>query len=573
MNKKGFGVLIAVLIVLLIVVTAAAGWGVWQLRQIEKEISGADLTEELSAAPTTTSTTTTTENATSKPSTAVKQIEDPGITWTVPPEVIADQPIYNDDALKYAGEEKIRYYKIGTTNTDNEILLSLFPENGMGASYRTFRFFKDQNSNISFISNASDDDRNLLENNNPIFKTEVSYDSTKFRSVTAPEFLDYSNEVLEKTSTPYSVEPKDFIYQESSELVKANLTEYGQIFIKEVKSDEYKSTSRQQLVLRLADYSLQYYVVKSKFITDNEIPIITWSDGTKNTIAYSKGGLGGSCGTFGIWEAVAIDAATSRFTEAGTTSDGSKVYVPKETSDLLFKDAYKNYSVGRVASEGGSGDQIALAENVFVTKRPIFLYKDGIGRYILFNSSDFAPLAECGKPVIYLYPEKKTDVLVKVGADITVSEPKYNNGWLTTADPSGQLKVDGSSYDSLFWEGQGLGEYPTINSGFVIETKNIESTLKSHLAQLGLNAKETTDFMTFWLPKMPKKKYTRLTWFGTRQMDKLAPLTVSPKPDTSIRIFLDYQGLDKPIDLPAQKLSSIERTGFTLVEWGGLFIK
>lgn len=573
MNKKGFGVLIAVLIVLLIVVTSAAGWGVWQLRQIEKEVAGADLTEELSASPTTANTSITTDNATSKPSSDVKQIEDPGITWTVPPEVIADQPIYNDDALKYASEEKIRYYKIGTTDSGSEILLSLFPETGMGASYRTFRFFKDQNGKISFISNASDDDRNLLENNDPIFKTEISYDSTKFRSITAPEFFDYSDEVLEKTSTPYSVEPKDFIYQESSELVKANLTEYGQIFIKEVKTDEYKSTSRQQLVLRLADYSLQYYVVKSKFITDNEIPIITWSDGTKNTIAYSKGGLGGSCGTFGIWEAVAIDAAISRFTEAGATSDGSKVYVPKETSDLLFKDAYKNYSVGRVASEAASGDQIALAENVFVTKKPIFLYKDGIGRYILFNSSDFAPLAECGKPVIYLYPEKKTDVSVKVGADITVSEPEYSDGWLATADPSGQLIVDGQTYDSLFWEGQGKGEYPIINAGFVVETKNIEATLKNHLTQLGLNSKESADFMAFWLPKMPKIKYTRLTWFGTHQMDKLAPLTVSPKPDTSIRIFLDYQGLDSPIDLPAQKLSAPTRQGFTLVEWGGLLMK
>ncbi|EKD22879.1 MAG: hypothetical protein ACD_83C00217G0001 [uncultured bacterium] len=175
--------------------------------------------------------------------------------------------------------------------------------------------------------------------------------------------------------------------------------------------------------------------------------------------------------------------------------------------------------------------------------------------------------------MIYLYPEKTTDVLVKVGADITVSEPKYGDGWQVTADPSGQLRVDGNSYDSLFWEGQGKGEYPVINSGFVVETKNIELTLKSHLTQLGLNSKESADFMAFWLPKMPTTKYTRLTWFGTRQMDKLAPLTVSPKPNTSIRIFLDYQGLDKPINLPEQKLSAPKRTGFTLVEWGGLLVK
>ena len=53
-------------------------------------------------------------------------------------------------------------------------------------------------------------------------------------------------------------------------------------------------------------------------------------------------------------------------------------------------------------------------------------------------------------------------------------------------------------------------------------------------------------------------------------MDVLAPLIVSPKPDTSIRVFLDFEGLEKPIALPEQKLSAIPRTGFTVIEWGGL---
>ena len=570
MNKKGFGVLIAVLVVLLIVVTATAGWGVWQLRQIEKEVSGADLTEELSAAPTPTNTTAATDDTTSKPAATVTPIEDPGITWTVPPEVIADQPLYSDAAIKYTGEEKIRYYKIGTTENDSDIILSLFPEMGMGASYRTFRFFKDQDSKISFIGNSSDSDRDLLEDNASVLNTDIAYNSTKLRSVTVPDFLDYKGEVLEKTSSPFSTEISDVIYQETSTWTKGDLTENGQTFIKTVEQTNNKSFNMQNVVLRLPDYTLAYYLIKPNFVTDNEVPIITWSEGTKNTTIYNKGGLGGHCGSSGFYDAIVTDATASRFTEAGTTSKGAKVYVPKDTSDILYEEAYANYIVGR---DSASGADKPIAEDVFVTKKPIFLYKDGLDRYVFFDSQDFAALAECGKPVIYLYPEKTTDVLVKVGADITVSEPEYNDGWLATADPSGRLIVDGQTYNSLFWEGQGKGEYPVINSGFVVETKNIELTLKSHLTQLGLNSKESADFMTFWLPKMPTTKYTRLTWFGTHQMDKLAPLTVSPKPDTSIRIFLDYQGLDKPINLPEQKLSTIDRKGFTLVEWGGLLVK
>jgi len=79
--------------------------------------------------------------------------------------------------------------------------------------------------------------------------------------------------------------------------------------------------------------------------------------------------------------------------------------------------------------------------------------------------------------------------------------------------------------------------------------------------------------MEYRLPKLPQSPYVQLTWLGTADMDQLAPLKVSPKPDTSIRIFLDFVGLERPVSLIPQKLSAPERRGFTLVEWGGLLVK
>ena len=111
------------------------------------------------------------------------------------------------------------------------------------------------------------------------------------------------------------------------------------------------------------------------------------------------------------------------------------------------------------------------------------------------------------------------------------------------------------------------------NYGFVVAQKDLISVLNSQLRDLGLNAKESADFMEFWTDKLPTTPYVRLTWLGPAQMNQLAPLSVSPKPDTSIRIFLDFAGLDKPIKLIPQKLSAQPRRGFTLVEWGGLLIK
>ncbi|MBR6790528.1 MAG: hypothetical protein IKM31_06660 [Oscillospiraceae bacterium] len=48
-----------------------------------------------------------------------------------------------------------------------------------------------------------------------------------------------------------------------------------------------------------------------------------------------------------------------------------------------------------------------------------------------------------------------------------------------------------------------------------------------------------------------------------------AKLTVSPTPDTVIRVFMTWQPLGEPVYLPPQRLSAPEREGFTLVEWGG----
>jgi hypothetical protein len=46
-------------------------------------------------------------------------------------------------------------------------------------------------------------------------------------------------------------------------------------------------------------------------------------------------------------------------------------------------------------------------------------------------------------------------------------------------------------------------------------------------------------------------------------------LNVTPKPDSMIRIFLSIMKLDKSINVKEQKLESVERKGFTVVEWGG----
>lgn len=60
------------------------------------------------------------------------------------------------------------------------------------------------------------------------------------------------------------------------------------------------------------------------------------------------------------------------------------------------------------------------------------------------------------KPVIYLYPEKKTAVTVKLNyaGELTCTYPAYNDGWKVSASPDGTLTdAAGQTYNYLYWEG------------------------------------------------------------------------------------------------------------------------
>ena len=85
---------------------------------------------------------------------------------------------------------------------------------------------------------------------------------------------------------------------------------------------------------------------------------------------------------------------------------------------------------------------------------------------------------------------------------------------------------------------------------------------------IGLSAREANEFIIYWLPKMQDNRYNVIT-FHTDDYDKSVPLTLSETPDTSIRVFMTYYGTEEFVEIEEQTLPHYERTGFTLVEWGG----
>ena len=177
------------------------------------------------------------------------------------------------------------------------------------------------------------------------------------------------------------------------------------------------------------------------------------------------------------------------------------------------------------------------------------------------------------KPVIYVYPEKPMEVSVSINitkGKFSVVYPKFNEGnnsWKIKANPNGDIEINNRKYPYLFYECDSYFNQET-NEGFIVDENNAETFLEEKLKFLGLNDKEKTDFITFWLPVLLKNKLS-LCSFQSKEFFEHIPMNVSPKPDTLIRIFLTIKKIDAPIEVKEQKLERHERKGFTVVEWGG----
>ncbi len=323
-------------------------------------------------------------------------------------------------------------------------------------------------------------------------------------------------------------------------------------------------------------YGLRYGYFGSIYESDGEVaksnitPIkITWTSGAKPAEAnYGRASQG--CGATSSFM-VATGISKPELLSVGKTPGNQTVYALPESSPL-FKSIYsKDYKPNSqyLQDETLKG----LSEADFQAQHGIIVVENANNELVVFLRGGMFVGGGCAKPVVYLYPERATMVDVAVGADVVISDPIYPaDGWQNVlAQPDGSLLYNGRTYGSLFWEGYGSGRYPDLaERGVVVPTSAAANTIRQHLIAQGLLVKEIEDFMAFWEPRLPHQPYTRLTWLTGAELHALAPLTVSPQPQTVIRVFLDFEGLDAYRALTPQSFRAPVRAGFTVVEWGGL---
>ena len=174
------------------------------------------------------------------------------------------------------------------------------------------------------------------------------------------------------------------------------------------------------------------------------------------------------------------------------------------------------------------------------------------------------------KPIIYLYPKETTEIEVKLGKEelLTTTYPKYNNGWNVVANSNGILNIGDKTYYGLYWEGYNNLSNVFVD-GFVVSREETVNFLEEKLKLLGLNDRESNEFIIYWLPKLEKNEYNLIRFETLEKINEEMPLIINPKPDKIIRVFMEYMPITKKYKIKEQTLVKNERVGFTVVEWGG----
>ncbi|MFT6921579.1 MAG: hypothetical protein ACJA1C_000576 [Crocinitomicaceae bacterium] len=235
----------------------------------------------------------------------------------------------------------------------------------------------------------------------------------------------------------------------------------------------------------------------------------------------------------------------------------------------------------KVTTTPGAHSFVFFTDSIWntVTTAELAIEAHFISQYsITFSSrivsrTDEIQMIKTCKPVIYLYPEKETEVEVKLDfeGEHPFLYPAYNDGWKCTASPNGDLKIGQSTYHYLFWEVNQPDHLSTadLNEGFIVKGENSISFLEAKLNAAGFTSKEKADFITFWGPLIQQNELNFVRFEFNEVCDKFAELNIAPTPDHIYRLYIFFSPIEEAFEVAEQQIPKLNREGFTVLEWGG----
>ena len=541
MNQKN--ILIVIIVILLMAVSGMGGY------LISQKLASPKSTAQEPIVPTPTVTPSPTA---SQVASEVKG----DVTWSESLEKVENPDIFlkNSQTLAENPSKISTTYKVGdfvSGKYRGAELLLVFSDSMSPEGFYLYRVVKD-NDKMTLLKKQSDDIEGYLD---------------------AAKISEDENYTVKQLSSPaYILGPKEgqtlkrADYQTNEFFKKDQKTS---VFFTDEKYGEVYSYGDGGFAVKKSDGTFTIYVLEMPFLSDNNIPYVDFNDGIPNDKEYTSAEVGG-CGFTNFAYVVSskdgIDEKNDLITIGQVERTEEPIFGFKNKNHPYLKKMYKEtYSVIE-------GKKVSYSK--FIKDRPLFFWRDPFGRLIRFYKIKYGPAAECGKPVIYLYPKKETKISVSLDlkGGLRYSDPPYGNGWTVIASSDGELLNlgDDKKYPYLFWEGKGVGIYKRPSRGFVISRNNVYKFLVDKLTKLGFNKKEIADFIEFWEPRMKDSPYYFVTFLTTKGMDRIAPLKISPEPDTIIRVLMDFTSLEKPINVEEPYIQTPERKGFTVMEWGGV---
>lgn len=261
-------------------------------------------------------------------------------------------------------------------------------------------------------------------------------------------------------------------------------------------------------------------------------------------------------------------------TISGQITDCENVPLPNVlVQNLNTKKSTFTDSLGKYSIEVRKNDILSFSNQNYQSQRIQFIKQKKIDISLKMIPKNDKIILK--KPVIYLYPKEKTDIELSINFEgkILTTFPKLEKSWKVTGYKNGQIfdKKTNRFYNSLFWDGEISfpNSHYQYKTGFVVEKENLTSFLIEKLEFMGLNTTETNDFVQYWLPILEKNNYTFIHFLVNEDYNVFSINNVNPKPDTSIRILMEFFEVNEHISIAPQQLPSTKRNGFTLVEWGG----
>ena len=280
---------------------------------------------------------------------------------------------------------------------------------------------------------------------------------------------------------------------------------------------------------------------------------------------------------FSKWYAYILSGVIKYHLDGEITSIKLEIMAPFNIDGKIIVDNDYNITISNILKGGISFDMDYKGNTTLSKSHSYDMIKKYHPDITSYKEYDYEKSDTSGKPIIYIYPTQEQNISVKLGNPelLTCSYPQYEDGgWDVLAKPNGDLLdlKTGNNLYSLYWEGISNKVYDYSNTpeleGFVVKGEDTTKFLEEKLSILGLSEREKEEFIIYWLPQMEDNKYNYIRFETIEEIEKEMPLQIEPKPDTTIRVLMDWKKLDEAIEVKEQELIPVERNGYTVVEWG-----